>query len=109
MQREKDKDMSKTYKITDGNAIKTAATLAEAADIAAEWYGFLADDGKVETVPDADLDASTLDSLNTSIGRWEARIAEAAGEKDFAGHGNYHVSAADRMGLRLVVREKINA
>lgn len=99
--------MSKTYKITDGNAIETAATLTEAADIAAEWYGFLADDGKVETVPDADLDASTLDTLNASIGRWEKRIAEAAGEEAVAGHGNYYVSAADRMGLRLVVREKV--
>lgn len=99
--------MSKTYKITDGNATETAATLTEAADIAAEWYGFLADDGKVETVPDADLDASTLDALNASIGRWEARIAEAAGKKDFAGHGSYYVSAAARMGLRLAVREEV--
>ena len=54
-------------------------------------------------MPDPDLDASSLDALQGSIEQWESRIAEATGHQAFQGHGNYYVSAAAKMGLRLTV------
>jgi hypothetical protein len=98
--------MKTNYRISDGNAVEYAADLSDAAEIAAGWYNYLADRGHDVGCPD--LDSSSLDALNKSIRRWENQIAEAAGRKAFAGHGSYHVSAADAMGLRLRVETEEN-
>jgi hypothetical protein len=96
--------------LTDDNAIERAATLEEAAAIAEDWYDYLVDEGRIPDACNPDLDSSDLDSLNESISEWHERIAEAAGKKDFAGHGNYLVTAGDRMGLTLrVTAEKVYA
>ena len=94
------------YRISDGNAIQTAATLSDAAGICEDWYDYMVDDGRIPDACCSDLDDSSLKALNTSIRAWENRIAEACGEKSFAGHGSYYVSAGDSMGLNLSVSEE---
>jgi len=92
------------YTLMDGGGVKEYAdTLEEAAEIAADWFGHLADDGW--EIPDPDLDASSLDALNKSISAWIGAIAEANGYESFSGHGRYHVSAASRAGISLDVEE----
>lgn len=98
-----DENATEEYIITDGAAIERASTLEEAASIAEDWYDYLIEAGTIADACSPDLDASSVESLNDSIGKWQQRIAEAAGEKDFSGHGNYYVTAADRMGLNLTV------
>ena len=93
------------YKITDGNAIESADTLEQAANICEEWYDHMTADA-MPTVPAPNLVETSLDDLNDSIRDWQNRIAEAKGEKAWYGHGNYHVSAGDSMGLNLRVREE---
>lgn len=96
-----------SYRISDGNATEYSASLEDAESIVEDWYDYLANDGKLDSVPSPDLDSSSLDALNASIGRWEEQIAEACGRKAFAGHGNYYVSAASEMGLRLNVEKTL--
>ena len=96
--------IAQPYEISDGMVTEYASTLEEAAQIAEDWYGFLADDGKVEELPDADLEPKGLAELQASIDAWQERIAESMGAESWAGHGNYYVSAADRAGLNLAVR-----
>lgn len=97
------------YSITDGNAKEDADTLDEAENLCEDWYDYLRSDGKIDEVPAPSLDASSVDSLNTSIRSWEQEIAAKMGGKDFAGHGNYHVTAADQMGLNLRVEKVLKA
>jgi len=89
------------YRVTDNNAIETSNTLTGAAQIAEDWYEYLEDQGKIESVPFADLDATSLDALNASIEAWQRKIGEAMGQKDFYGHGNYHVPASVGLDLRV--------
>lgn len=111
--------VAEPYEISDGNATEYAATLADAEGIIEGWYDYLTEDqgcpggfGKATDedekdaeweIPTPALDPSSVDALNDSIGRWEQAIAHARGGKDFAGHGNYYVTAADRMGLNLCI------
>lgn len=94
-----------TCRISDGNAIETAATLSDAADICEGWYGYLVDQGRIQYTCHPDLDDSSLGALNASIRQWENRIAEECGKTSWAGHGSYYVSAGDSMGLQLRVSE----
>jgi hypothetical protein len=100
-----------TYQLTDGNASEEHDTLIDAASAAEDWYEYLLDlaEGEVcdelrTAIHSADFDGSddSVGALNSAIGEWEGRIAEACGKQDFHGHGTYHVSAADSMGLSLV-------
>lgn len=93
------------YRITDGNARESADSLDEAESMIEDWYEYLVSDGKIKEVPTPDLDASSVDALNDSIRTWEQAIAEAMGKKDFAGHGNHLVTAADEAGLNLRVEK----
>lgn len=97
-----------TYRISDGNATETAATLSDAAGICEDWYDYMVDEGCIPDACNPDLDDSSLDALNKSIRAWQNRIAEACGNEAWAGHGSYYVSAGDRMGLNLSVREVEN-
>ncbi len=91
------------YRISDGNAKEYAATLEEVVSIVEDWYDYLVDEGKVESIPAADLPTDDLDSLTEAVRKWENEIAEAMGAESFAGHGRYFVSAADRAGLSLTI------
>ena len=99
--------VTQQYVITDGNAIERADTLAEAAAIVDDWYGYILDqegntsDELRDAVHSADIDSASIESIERSIRKWEARIAKAMGHKDWYGHGNYHVTAASEAGLNL--------
>lgn len=93
------------YRITDGNASETADTLDEAESMVEDWYDYLVSDEKSNEVPTPELDATSVEALNDSIRTWEQAIAQAMGKKDFAGHGNYLVTAADEAGLNLRVEK----
>lgn len=102
------------YLLTDGNATDYHDTLASASAAACEWYDYLLDatdggevtDALREAVESVDCaDADTIRELQSQIVEWEGRIAAACGVGSVDGHGSYHVSAADRMGLRLTVSE----
>lgn len=93
--------LAEPYELTDGAATEYFSSLEEAASAAEEWYDYLVDDGKIDSVPVYDLDSSDIDKLNSSIGSWEEKIAEAMEHKSVAGHGNYYVSAASEAGFRL--------
>lgn len=99
-----------TYIISDGNARETASTLDAAIGIVEDWYDFMGDDERYEdvevpTFPALASEINSVSELNAAIGEWERAIAEACGHKAFHGHGNYSVSAASEMGLRLRVEE----
>jgi len=95
------------YLVSDGNAQVYADCIKEAANLVEDWYDYLKDDGRIESedFPLANLNSFDVDELNYSIGQWENQIAEQLGHKDFAGHGNYFVSARDSAGLNLCVTE----
>jgi hypothetical protein len=93
------------YRITDGNAHESADSLDEAKNMVEDWYDYLVSDEKINEVPTLDLNASSVDALNDSIRTWEQAIAQAMGKKDFAGHDNYLVTAADEAGLNLRVEK----
>ena len=93
------------YRITDGNAHESTDSLDEAESIIEDWYDYLVSDEKINEVPTPDLDATSVEALNDSIRTWEQAIAQAMGKKDFAGHGNYLVTAADEAGLNLRVEK----
>lgn len=101
-----------TYQLSDGLATEAYDTLAEACSAAEGWYGYMLDqaddisEAQREAIYGADFaGCADVSALNLAIGEWEGRIAEAAGHKNFYGHGRYHVSAADQMGLRLECSE----
>jgi hypothetical protein len=101
--------MQTAYTLSDGNASETYHTLSDACSAAEDWYDFLlaavddVDDELREAVRSADFgDCATVEQLRAAISDWEYRIAKASGYADFHGHGAYHVSAADAMGLSLV-------
>ena len=103
--------MTTTYTLTDGSATESHDSLADARSAAEDWYGYMIDqdddisEAQREAIHSADFDdCDDVDALNAAIGEWEQRIAEACGKKDFHGHGNYSVRAADAMGLSLVCR-----
>lgn len=84
-----------TYQLRDsGGVTESADTLEDAAEIAAEWY---------ETSVPADLDASSIESLQASIAAWENRVAESDGHHAVAGHGSYYVSPSSAAGMNLRV------
>lgn len=87
------------YVVSDNNARETADTIQQALSIVEEWYDWL--DGAPEFPSDEEI--TTLDQLCDAINQWHDRIAEFQGHSDFAGHGNYSVSAADQAGLSLTV------
>jgi hypothetical protein len=92
------------YSVTDGNAHESADSLDKAESIVEDWYDYLVGE-EINEVPTPDLDASSVEALNDSIRTWEQAIAQAMGKKEFAGHGNYLVTAAEVAGLNLRVEK----
>lgn len=102
--------VAKKWKISDGNAIEIYEDWIELCGVAGEWYSYIEENEWPENVefPEAyfgDVKEGDIETLNRFIRAWEEKIAHAAGFKDFAGHGNYLVSAASEMGLNLSVEE----
>ena len=94
------KDHGAVYIVSDGAEMRRCTSLQDAAGMAAGWYGYLSEEID-EVIPGPDLDASSLEALNESIGRWEEAIAEHLGYT--ATYGNGGASAASHMGLNLSV------
>lgn len=93
--------MANPYQVRDSAGVtEYASDLEELAGIIEDWYDHL----DIDQMPAPDLDYSSLDSLVSTTKEWENRIAEVMGAKEFAGHGSYHVSAADSIGLSLAIR-----
>jgi len=98
------------WRISDGNATEIYEDWIELCGVAEEWYSYIEENEWPENVefPEAyfgDVKEGDIETLNRFIRTWEEKIAHAAGFKDFAGHGNYLVSAASEMGLSLRVEE----
>ena len=106
------------YKVGDTGSQDTDLSYAEAADRIGEWYEDLdtwatgvGDAQKHQAVAEAIYgvpeppDDGGLDDLQMYASRICRAVARAMGGRDFAGHGNYYVTAADRMGLDLSVAE----
>lgn len=101
---ELDDKVASPYRISDGMATEYADSIEEAVSLIEDWYGYLLDDGKLDELPESNLDAITdLDQLRKAVRDWEDRIAEGMGKTDFAGHGNYYVRAADQAGFNLSI------
>ena len=101
---------TKIIELSDGNAIEHCATLREAIEAASGWYDYIWDNGDGPgTRPELHTEGiDDLDDLVGRIGSWEEEIAEALGYSDWAGHGNYWVSAAAEAGLNLRVKTRNN-
>jgi hypothetical protein len=98
-----------TYILSDGNASEKYEDWEELCLAAENWYDYMDTNGLGFEFPRIDLvyiKEGDIDELNSSIRAWEEKIAQAAGHKPFAGHGNYFVSADSEMGLSLEVREE---
>ncbi len=88
------------YQVRDSAGVtEYASDLGELAAIIEDWYDHL----ELDDMPAPDIDWSSLDALVKSTKEWENQIAEVMGAKEFAGHGSYHVSAADSIGLSLTI------
>lgn len=109
------------FYITDENARENHLTFVEAVECIADWYSYLQDDAPddvdvgiqavIDSVeePDEDdyyyhTDAERLAVLQSYADEICEKLAEALGYSDFAGHGNYAVSAACQAGFRLTVQ-----
>lgn len=102
------------YTINDTNNTQSADSYAEAVEIISNWYVDWASWATGESTPEEDeivsaaigsVDEPELgDSLQDYADAICTAIAEAAGGRDFFGHGNYCVRAADQMGLSLEVK-----
>lgn len=92
--------MANPYQVRDSAGVtEYASDLEELAGIIEDWYDHL----DLDQMPAPDLDYSSLDALIKSTKEWENQIAEVMGAKEFAGHGSYHVSSADSIGLSLTI------
>lgn len=98
------------WRISEGNATEIYEDWIELCGVAEEWYSYIEENEWPEHLvfPKmyfGDIPEGDIETLNRFIRAWEEKIAHAAGFKDFAGHGNYAVSAASEMGLNLTVEE----
>lgn len=98
------------WRISEGNATEIYEDWIELCGVAEEWYSYIEENEWPEHLvfPKmyfGDIPEGDIETLNRFIRAWEEKIAHAAGFKDFAGHGNYLVSAASEMGLNLSVEE----
>lgn len=105
------------YRVSDANSSDDCETFSDAVDRIAEWYEDV--DQWATGEGDDDLHTAVLgaingieqpedgdiDDLQTYAEAIRSAVAEAMGGEDFAGHGNYAVSAPDRIGLTLAVTE----
>ena len=106
------------YTIKDSNNSESATSFAGASQIIQDWYQDYAEWATGTATPEEHqkvrdaIDSVDLPEFGGDLQAYAdnicAAIAEACGGKDFHGHGNYSVSAADQMGLGLMV-ESANA
>lgn len=111
-------DSISRYIVGDSGSTDSGLTYAEAVDRIGEWYedicswgGDTPDEETERAVRDAiesvkqPRDDGDLQDLRRYADDIRAAVAEAMGAKDFYGHGNYSVSAADSIGLNLTAEE----
>jgi hypothetical protein len=109
---------TKTYSICDSNSGDSGLTFCESVERIAEWYEDADSwaNGESDEAMNAAIreaidsveqpesgDVATLQDYADSI--CDA-VAVAMGGEPFYGHGNYYVSAADRIGVALRVEEE---
>lgn len=111
-------EVEPTYTVGDANSGDEGLSYDEAVERIAEWYEDVdqwatghGDDALHDAVAEAiesverPADGGDLTELRLYAAAICDAVAEAMGGESFSGHGNYHVSAADRIGLDLSVTE----
>ncbi len=105
------------YEVYDANSSESLDTFEEAAERIAEWledadqWATGEGDAKVhQAIRDAidsveQPEGGGIDALRAYAESVSEAVAIAMGSEGFAGHGNYRVSASDRSGIRVEVRE----
>lgn len=105
------------YMVYDANSSDSFETFEEAAERIAEWLEdadqWATGDGDAEvhqSIRDAidsieQPEEGGIDALRAYAEAVSEAVATAMGSESFAGHGNYYVSASDRSGIRVEVRE----
>jgi hypothetical protein len=114
------------YKISDANAVEYCDDFAEAVNTIANWYSDIDEwaDGNGDSKLKAYIESEIEDIAKPGDGYWVENgaldtlkeyasdiceaVAAAMGAESFAGHGNYNVSAADRLGISLTIAENTN-
>ena len=101
------------YTIKDSNSRVTVSSFADAVHNISEWYQDYAEWATGSATPEEHQKVrDAIDSVDSPEFGGDLQdyankiceaIAKACGGKDFHGHGNYSVSAADQMGLGLTV------
>jgi hypothetical protein len=111
----------KWYTVSDGNHYEEGLSFEESVGVIADWWEDAADWHSIEneernlmrrSIRDAIEavespeygDADTLQDYAKQICQ---AVAVAIGSRDFAGHGSYSVSAAERAGFVLIVKEEV--
>lgn len=111
-------DTTPRFNVSDTNSTDSNLTYEDAVKRITEWYEDAdqwsdgdGDDDVHQAIADAiesvdcPADDGGLDDLQSYASDICDAVAEAFGAKNFAGHGNYSVSAADSIGLSLSVTE----
>ena len=109
-------EVADTYTVSDTGSADAGLAYSEAVRRLAEWYEDMAAWGDGDATPeehkvvrdaiasvDSPDDTGTLSDLTEYATLICEAVAESQGEKSFAGHGSYYVSAGDRYGLDLGV------
>lgn len=112
--------MTITYTIRDTNSSDSGLNFAEAVERIASWYEDAdqwADgqgDRELRTAIRTGIKSveqpskGNVDTLHAYADAVCNAVAKAMGNREFAGHGSYSVSAADQGGFRLVVEAEIS-
>lgn len=110
--------MDATYIVKDQGSSDANLSFDEAVERIADWYESVDEwsDGKGDAaMRDAVANAISvveqptngdIDDLRSFVEEIRAAVAGVLGGKEFHGHGNYSVSAADGVGLGLAVEEQ---
>jgi hypothetical protein len=111
----------KWYTVSDGNHCEEGLSFEESVGVIADWWEDAADwhsieneernlmrraiRDAIESVESPEYgDADTLQDYAKQICQ---AVALAIGTRDFTGHGSYSVSAAERAGFVLIVKEEV--
>jgi hypothetical protein len=109
------------YTVTDGNHCEVGLSFEESVGVIADWWEDAADwhsleneeryvirgaiRQAIESVESPEY--GDVDTLQDYAKRICQAVALAIGSQDFAGHGSYQVSAAERAGFVLIVKEEV--
>jgi len=111
----------KWYTVSDGNHYEEGLSFCEAVLIIKDWWEDAADWHSLESEERYAMQSAITqavdsvespeygdaDTLQGYAKRICQSVALAIGSRDFTGHGSYSVSAAERAGFVLVVKEEV--